>query len=1711
MCDFDKLLAMAGFFNKMNILFFSLAAAACCCFAATRRQNTDKEIKMLWEKYEKAEASDEPKTALTYLELIKSAAREKHISWDYYDACRKAYQTELRTNWKLRDSLLKKLDSEVDAYADPIVTVFHRLFSPAGRGSGFSKESLLEYIRRNENALRRNSTPEFLSEASANVKVQPLLEEGDFFKNDYQNALWMLSVAASDKNALSLLTEDVGQIYPQSAWLEYYSISTFNYADKNGRKAALESFSERYIGKAAALMADEDLLEMRMDELQMKGNGTSVDYLGLRDECKAVLARCKSFDGVERKLADCCVYAQKLLETLESVYVNTRVSDGEVTLTIRNLKSVNLTLSTADGKKDVWKCTAENQVNSYYCLDTVRVRLPEIDDGKYLLSWSVRGVRQDKIEYEKYSISVACRLNDGRYEIYAADAVTGKPLESVSGFKLNGFTPVPEEIEDKFASKKYEPVTFTSVSPDGRKLLSREVSRNNFYEGVRESSPYSSTEAVILTDCAAFHPGDTVDFKVIAYKLDVKEDGSSEMRTLPAGESVNLELIDAEGKKVEEMSLATNDFGSAAGSFCIPFGRRNGQYRINALVRGYSAASAGITVGDYVLPSFEILADKSDIDVYPGDTIRFTGKVKSYSGRVISADKSYYKVSGPERYSETGRLELSADGRYCISVPSVKSGWYSFELSVSDATGETRVHNGGRGVNDIPNLTIEISDTADGICAEPDQAPDNYRYMRHIQMVSGDQLTLNFIHNNFDGRPTPADVTYTVKGPEGVVASGKAPANQIFTLTIPGDASAFYTVEAEAEVASASGQSLTSGKQSCKLMLVRKNADILASDTEYLVIPGEKPMEALIGTTAGDIWAVVNLVSSNGSILKEELFHMDGRKGSAGSVRRVGFDSSLGNGSAVTMNILWFKDNEFISWSHVFSAPADKDSIPLEISRFTDETVPGRKTSVSFKTDPVSELAVTVYDKSTENIHALFWPAVHKRGPQTVNMEVSSVCGVDGSEAYPLYRKVGMAMSKSASPVMYDAVAVEENAEIPAAGNGMEFENIRDDFKDVVAFEPALRPDQDGVVSFSFVPSGKLSTYIVKAYVHDKKMNTAQISREMVVSLPVEVSLQQPQFLFAGDRYVLRCSVSDTGGAGITGGEVTLSVFDGNDRTTAPLMKLSKQVDFIGGLAGCDFEIPSVPSCESGELGLMVTYSGEDASGEKISDGLMVGVPVYEAVKRMTESHSALLLSGMDRNAVVEQLRKAFTNLDSNDAVVSERKIMDLVKEVLDESASAGGDDVISLMNALTVRVLSSELKHSAADVGDLPEKISECHNSDGGYAWRTGMESSPMTTAYMLTAVSMLREKGILPDGFGDIDATVKYLDREKFAGKQYWYGLSLEQYIYVRSMFPEVRLSETLSKEQKKAVKEYLAAKDEKSMKGNVMGKVKRILSLDRLTSDEVGIALAKAWGISAGTSRKLSGTRRADMNSLRQYAVTHSSGGTYYPNAVMPFRGLLESEIYAHTLLCNLFAGEDDTLADGLRLWLMLQKETQEWNSDPASVLAVAAVMDGEDKLMQTSVISLTAEGRQRFEDIKVASNGFTVGCRYYLDTTFGEGSGDGWVELRDGDTLPSGARVMAKYTVHSDENRSFVLLDTPRPACLMPEDQLSGRYGWHIYRDVRLDGTQWWLDVCPEEDCTFTETFTASQEGGFQCPAAVVKCLYAPHWSANTASSIFKVDK
>ena len=105
--------------------------------------------------------------------------------------------------------------------------------------------------------------------------------------------------------------------------------------------------------------------------------------------------------------------------------------------------------------------------------------------------------------------------------------------------------------------------------------------------------------------------------------------------------------------------------------------------------------------------------------------------------------------------------------------------------------------------------------------------------------------------------------------------------------------------------------------------------------------------------------------------------------------------------------------------------------------------------------------------------------------------------------------------------------------------------------------------------------------------------------------------------------------------------------------------------------------------------------------------------------------------------------------------------------------------------------------------------------------------------------------------------------------------------------------------------------------------------------------------------GTGGKLTRSLEEDMESLVQYAVNHRDGGVYYPNLVMPWRGLLEDEAYAHAMVCDLLdayaegsfgggaaaskARRDEALriADGIRIWLMLQEETT-WRSLQASAL-------------------------------------------------------------------------------------------------------------------------------------------------------------------------------
>jgi hypothetical protein len=518
-----------------------------------------------------------------------------------------------------------------------------------------------------------------------------------------------------------------------------------------------------------------------------------------------------------------------------------------------------------------------------------------------------------------------------------------------------------------------------------------------------------------------------------------------------------------------------------------------------------------------------------------------------------------------------------------------------------------------------------------------------------------------------------------------------------------------------------------------------------------------------------------------------------------------------------------------------------------------------------------------------------------------------------------------------------------------------------------------------------------------------------------------------------------------------------------------------------------------------------------------------------------------------------------------------------MIRDAVPSKVEPEGKDVLSLSEAMYVRELSYSLKALARTMpvaqdgmsdGELFSKVFACHNADGGFAWFEGMNSSPVITAVLLERFAKMVAGGYL-DGTASVasdaascadvnavlSSAVRYLDKNQFAsaGCPFWCGgISDEQYMYVRSMFPSVPFNVKLPAGKdvqeryaafRKAAKAYLVPDAARGLNGYILAKVRRISILRNLASSKDGLALAKSWGLGFKVDKKLVKSVNADVVSLFEYAVDHKDGGVYYPNLVMPFRGLLESEAYAHSMVCDLLSGyaadasvnaasfgckplssndnvnvsEALRVADGIHLWLMLQKETQHWDSAPAFVDAVNSVMNGSPALKSTSIVVLSMSNSVDFSSVKASGNGFSVSRRFFREVV--SASGD-YVrkEISSGELLHVGDKIIAEYSIHNDENRSFVRLTVPREASLRPSNQLSGTYGWWMsplrvngwysvvpqgYRNVKSAQTEYWFDSYPEENTTITEEFFVTQSGKFSAPVPVIESLYAPHYRANGA--------
>lgn len=1703
----------------LPLLLLALSASALPVAAQDAGGHT---LTRLWDAYRKAADADRPRDQADILTKIKKEAAAKRLSWDYYDACREYARMRGASDWKLRDELSARADAEIERYGEPVAVYFQRR-------DRSSADELLAYIARQRGKLKQAHNPEFYAHdyALRGFKYGDALLS--LLADDYEYALWSMYGSCDLPEIAAAVQEHFAGRYPFDAFIEYTGILR---GPADGRDEALEAYARRHDGRAAALLAREDLL-LRRSERLFREDGSSDEYRRLADGCRALIAARKTFSGTEKTVADGCTAADALLEQLCSERLSVGIEDGRATLSLRNLASARLRI--LDGRKTVWERRIDNPVRSFCRPDSIRIDLPALPDRDYTVSCSGGSVKTD-IAYSKYSLSVAHKYDAGGYGIYVADYRSGEPvpacdlllfdrkdnlIQKVRGFVIDGSTDLPASLSERIDSLRYGGSVQAEAEIGG---VVRRSKRHYFYReepAVVETDDTPRRHALLLTDRRAFTPGETVRYKVLLYE------GSYTYAVRPAGIVLTATLTGPDGRQIDRQQLTTGALGSAAGAFVLQKTDRGGMYRISVREGDSLIAETAVRADEFVLPSFTLTWQDDGRFYLPGDAVLLTGSLRSYSGHGLAGAKAVYTVRDRGTVIGEGELPLAQGGDFKLAfrIPEDESRYKHciVTVRVTDATGETLEFSRSVSASaDLP-VDVRILNRAPGHFEQPD---------RHDRgdIVGADTVRacIRVGAGKVQTRPG-LQIEYAVLQGERTLLSGTAANGEELLLDLGRRPSGLYTLETRVLATGESGREYREIRRQSILKVADGDTALdLDARCFFRELPEDDGIALQVGATTGPVWLVAALYGDGNRLLEQRTLRLAGIRGEAGSLERIRFERKAGYPGTLTLKVFWFRDGQAFQYS--VSARKDREDfiLPLHFSRFLDTTAPHTDYSFSIRTAAGAEIAAAVFDKSTETIERNVWHTVSPARRLLPGVVYGHSTGSDsafGSSDWTVrpHALRGMLRTKSTDAMLMQAnsfaeaaVEYEDAAAAGGADDGAEGVPVRENFANTLAWEPFLQAGDDGTATFRFRTADKLSTYYVQLFAHDREFHNAVLRREMVVTLPVKVAVVQPQFLYEDDRYVARVSISNSTDAPVSG-RISVRFLDGGDyRDAAELGAAERQIS-VPARGSADFSC-GIAAPRIRQLGLLVRFTADD--GELGSDGVFVTVPVAPAVQRLTEAHSALLLPGADRDTLLASLRSRFVNLPGAEAALREISILDMIREAIPEKVLPHGEDLLSQSEALYAGVLLDRLPGSGSSGTDsdgraqIIARILACRDGNGGYGWFPGMSASPILTAVLLERLAAMGD-----DCPAELAATlpgaVKYLDDAYFSTKvrPLWYGgLSLAQYLHVRALFPAFAFDPADADARtlrffRKAAGAYLVPGAKRGLNGLVFEKARRMKTLRALIDDPQGGSLARAWGISFFTVRRLRRSLEKDVASLLQYAEPHRSGGIYYPNAVLPWRGLLESELYAHALICDLLAdcGHDDT-AEGIRLWMMIQKETRQWSDDPACLQAIGSVLRGSEQTLQARVLALSAAAELPFAEVRAAGNGFSVSRSFSRDGQ----------SVAEGDSLRVGDKIVATYRIRNEENRSFVRLTAPRPAAFRPAEQRSGPCGWQArpfsvsgwgsivpqgYRSVLADRTEYWFDTFPEENTTITEEYFVTQEGVFQCPAPVIESRYAPHYRAN----------
>jgi len=779
----------------------------------------------------------------------------------------------------------------------------------------------------------------------------------------------------------------------------------------------------------------------------------------------------------------------------------------------------------------------------------------------------------------------------------------------------------------------------------------------------------------------------------------------------------------------------------------------------------------------------------------------------------------------------------------------------------------------------------------------------------------------------------------------------------------------------------------------------------------------------------------------------------------------------------------------------------------------------------------------------------------------------------------------------------------------------------RSNFSETAFFYPQLQTDEEGSIIISFTVPESLTKWKIMGFAHTKDLKYGFVNKELVTQKDLMVQPNPPRFFREGDIITFSSKISNISDKDLSG-DAKLMLFDA--ATMQPIDELLKNLTPTKTFAVKKGQSTAVEWTLTIPEGIeAITYKVVAKAGN-FSDGEEKIIPVLTNRMLVTESLPLPIKGNQTKTFTFEKLlnnksttlksykytleyssnpawyaiqalpylmeypyecaEQVFSRFYANSIASYIANSSPKIKKVFDSwknitpsallSNLEKNQELKSLMLEETPWVMNakneSERKQKVALLFDLNRMANELSSAlnklekmqvySGGWPWFPGMPESRYITQHIVTGMGHLDHLGIKniredKKVWNMTEKAVLFLDneiRKDYEWLKKYYPKEMDknhiggdqiQYLYARSYF----IKDIAVAGKNKEAFEYYKGQAKKYWLANnlyLQGMISLALSRfdDKVTPMEI-------------------------IKSLKEKALYSEEMGMYWKDLAVGGWYWYQAPIESEALLIEAFdeVANDKNSVEEMKVWLLKQKQTQDWKTTKATVEACyALLLRGTDVLASDKLVEISLGGQiiepKKMEDVKIEAgtgyfktswsgsdikpemgnikvtkkdDGIAWGAVYWqyfeqldkitphetplklekkLFLLKNSATGPIIEPITEKTNLKVGDKIKVRIELRVDRDMEYVHMKDMRASGFEPINVISSyKYqgGLGYYESTKDAATNFFFSYLPKGTYVFEYPMFVSNKGDFSNGVTTIQCMYAPEFTSHSEGIRVKV--